>query len=204
MQKRPSGIVTFLGLALGLVISAESWAQPAPPCQPCCWPPPCECNKVTLTPSCCSVTLRVDGIANATGWGSHFSLSEEENGHGGFYPECYILTSTPNGDVRVSCHDGFLDDGHHVNNFRLPLGLKSEVDYIEFSVGQRGVQVTAQRRARSAFTEEAVPYQINAFFPLRESSGFCSGKTLYIQKNGVLNDQVARSGSGYNVSVRTP
>ncbi len=206
MHKRFSAVVSCLALALGLAASAASWAQPpSPPSLPCCWPPPCKCNSVKLTSSSgCSVTVHVDGIAGATGWGSHFSLSKEEDGHGGFYPECYVLTDTKSEQVRVSCHDGFLDDEHHVNNFLLPLGAKKDVDYVELSVGQRGVQVRAQKRARSAFTEEAIPYQIDAFFPLREANGFCTGGTLFIQENGVLNGKAERSGSGYQVSVRVP
>lgn len=163
----------------------------------------CECkDSVKLTPSCCNVSVRVDGFSSATGWGGHFSLSEAENGHGGFYPECYVLTGAANGEVRVYCHDGFLDDQHHVNNFLLPLGSRNDVDYVEFSVGQRGVQVRAQKRSRSSFTEEKVPYHIDAFFPLRETNGFCAGGRLYIQENGVLNDQAERPGTGYNVSVQ--
>jgi hypothetical protein len=147
----------------------------------------------------------VDGIAHATGWGGHFSLSKDENGYGGFYPECYILgDGTATGRASVFCHDGYLNPSHHVNNFQLPLGPRNEIDYVEFSIGQRGVHVMAQRKAFSSFTKEVIPYQITTFFPLREATGFCSGKTLFLQENGVLSGLPGRSGSGYRISVRIP
>ena len=150
--------------------------------------------------ACLGASVRVEKFGNVAGWGSHFSLDKDENGYGGFHPECYIITDL-GGRVSVYCHDGYLDPSHHVNNFSLPLGPRKELDFIEFLIGKRGVQVTAQRKAPSSFTNEKIPYQISTFFPLREASGFCSGKTLFIKENGVLNGQANRSGSGYNVTL---
>lgn len=198
-------LALWFGVASGV---ASGWAQPpSPPCKPCCWPPPCECkDMIDLT--CCSVTLRVNGIANSTGWGGHFSLSKKEDGFGGVSPECYITgDGTATGKATVFCHDGFLDSSHHVNNFQLPLGPRKEIDYVEFSVGQRGVHVMVQRKAFSSFTKEVIPYQVSTFFPLREASGFCSGssgKTLFIQENGVLSGLANRSGTGHHVVVEIP
>lgn len=194
MQKHLSGIASYLGLALGLTFGATSWAQTPAPAP----------TAIKWTPESCSVTLRVDGITGATGWGSHFSISEVEDGNGGYYPECHLFADAKSEQVRVSCHDGILDGEHHVNHFHLPLGAREDVDYVELSVGRRGVQVRAQKRARSSLAEEAVPYHIDAFFPMWEETGFCSGGMLFIQENGVLDGKSKRKGSGYKVSVRVP
>lgn len=192
----------FLGLALlGSVYATSATGQPPPPPPPsCCWPPPCSCS-VDVT-ACPTVVLRVDNVKTATGWGGHFSLSPNENGYGGRYPECHITGGVATDRVTVLCYDGYGGPSDLQTKFEMPLGARSEVDSVEFTVGPRGVQVTAQREGIT--TAGRVPYQVTSFFPLRESTGFCSAKTLYYTTNGVLNGQSDRSGSGYKLTVTVP
>jgi hypothetical protein len=141
-------------------------------------------------------------VKTATGWGGHFSLSPQENGFGGRYPECHIIGGSAADPVSVLCYDGFGGPSDLQTKFEMLLGVRKEVDFVEFTVGRRGVQVTAQREGITSAGR--VPYQVTSFFPLREATGFCSGNSLYSTTDGVLNGQSDRSGSGYKLTVTVP
>lgn len=155
--------------------------------------------------TCDSVTLRVDDIATASGWGAHFSTSTSENGYGGAAVECH-LTPTASNEILVLCYDGYSPYPYYQNQFEFNIGDRDEIDFVTFQVGKRGVQVTAQLQANNAYSAEVIPYSVTSFFPLRESTGFCrnSSSVLYYQANGVLSGDPSRTGSGYTLTVMYP
>lgn len=161
---------------------------------------------------CPTVTLRVDDVSSATGWGAHFSLSSSENGYGGIYPECHI-TADASDNLVVLCYDGYLSSSYHTNAFRLDLGPRSGVEYLSFDVGQRGVDVRAVRDSTNSYTSELIQYPVEGHFPMRESTGFCASSftssgstaskssTLYYKADGVFTSTSGRTGSGYSLTV---
>ena len=164
---------------------------------------------------CPSVTLRVDDVSTATGWGSHFSIGQFENGYGGANFECHLNT---NRDLLVAlCYDGVL--GHasgsdsttnRTNQFYAFLGKQTDIDFVEWHVGENGVTVMAQVLSKSPYTSKHIPYQENAFFPIHPDIGACgvdnfdTGQTLYWIADGVLGGVAGRNGSGYSMTVTTP
>jgi hypothetical protein len=165
---------------------------------------------------CPSVSLRVDDISTASGWGSHFSIGLREDGYGGANFEC-TLTPSINDTVLALCYDGVL--GHaggqnsttnRTNQFVAYLGNRESIDFVEWHVGENGVGVTAQLRSKSAYTSKRIPYQTSAYFPIHPDIGACgidnfdTNQTLYWVPNGVLNGRPSRTGSGYTMTVTTP
>lgn len=159
--------------------------------------------------TCDSVTLRVDDIATATGWGAHFSTAPYENGYGGFNVECH-LTPDADDNILVLCYDGYGTGsnplGGYQNQFEVNIGDRDEIDFVTFQVGKRGVQVTAQLLANNGYSGEVVPYTVTSFYPLREATGFCrnSSSVLYYQADGVMAGTPNRTGSGYTLTVMYP
>lgn len=155
--------------------------------------------------TCDSVTLRVDDIATASGWGAHFSTGPGENGYGGAEVECHL---TPDGSdqIQILCYDGYSPFPYYQNQFEFNIGDRDEIDFVTFQVGKRGVQVTAQLQANNGYNAEIVPYTVSSFFPLREATGFCrnSGSVLYYQADGVMSGTTGRGGSGYTLTVMYP
>lgn len=158
--------------------------------------------------NCPSVTLRVDDISTATGWGSHFSAGSSENGYGGSNFECH-LTPSSSGLVAL-CYDAVHNATNRTNQFSAYLGPKEDIDFVEWNVGENGVRVTAQRRSKSAYTSKRIPFQSSAYFPIHPDIGACgvdntdTTNTLYWVANGVLSGMASRTGSGYSMSVITP
>ncbi|WP_295389552.1 hypothetical protein [uncultured Thiodictyon sp.] len=158
-----------------------------------------------------SVTFVVNGLANAIGFGGHFSTGSNENGYGGTYAECHFVAGTvaaPSGNLTLVCYDGYESPTAHTNMFRLELGPKVEngkpaISHATFTVSNRGVQVDVTRIATNVYTAETKPYTITSFFPLRESTGFFATGTIYYDNdgNGVLNNDSSRQGTGYSVAI---
>ena len=157
---------------------------------------------VSTTPT---FTVRVDGVSASTGWGAHFSTRTAEDGYGGSKVECYLR---PDGasSLTAECFDGYnAATSSYQNQYEVPLGARSEIDFVTFNVSNRGVEVTAQRVAVNATSAEEVPYIVRAYLPLRESTGFyVSGSTVYYQANGVLSGHASRTGTGFTMSVVAP
>lgn len=155
--------------------------------------------------TCDSVTIRVDDIATATGWGAHFSTSSTTDGYGGSDVECH-LTPDAGDQIQVLCYDGYSPLPYYQNQFEFNIGDRDEIDFVTFQVGKRGVQITAQLQANNAYNAEVIPYSVTSFFPLREATGYCrsSGSVLYYQADGVLSGTSSRSGSGYTLTVSYP
>lgn len=161
---------------------------------------------------CPTVTLRVDDVSTATGWGAHFSLSSSENGYGGTYPECH-LTPDASDNLIALCYDGYKSSSYHTNQFRLDLGPRSKIEYVRFDVGQRGVDVSAVKLSYNAYTSELIQFPVEGHFPLREDTGFCASSfsssgttpskssTLYYNEDGVMSPYTGRTGSGYSLTV---
>jgi len=161
---------------------------------------------------CPTVSIRVDDVSTATGWGAHFSLGSSEDGYGGVYPECHI-TPDASDNLIVMCYDGYKSSSYHTNQFRLDLGPRAQVEYVLFDVGQRGVNVHAEKMSKNAYTSELIQFPVEGFFPLREDTGFCASSfsssgtsaskstTLYYNEDGTLRSTTGRSGSGYTLTV---
>lgn len=192
-------ILTFTSAALlaASLFTTAARAQPDPPGDPECWPPPC-----VSTQGCRTIHVRIDGIAEAKGWGGHVSLSPRVDGFGGFFPECHITGGDdPRHQIQLLCYDGFLDPTALQNRFHVPLGPRREVEWVELDLGKKGVDIRFQRHVEHPRSGESVRFEVSSFFPLREATGFCSGDELFYQPNGVLNGRAGRSGSGYTMKV---
>lgn len=163
---------------------------------------------------CPSVTLRVDDVSKAKGWGSHFSLAHYENGYGGANVECH-LTPGHKGTVIALCYDGVLGGNvphsqNRTNSFQVQLGQRKDIDFVEWHIGQGGVSVSAQLRTNSAYTHNRIPYLVNSYFPIHPDIGFCGDDnfnghdTLYWKESGNLAGHPGRHGKGYRMEVTTP
>jgi hypothetical protein len=153
---------------------------------------------------CPTVTLVIDDIDTAAGWGGHISTSSSSNGYGGSYAECHLTSSDyPDGDgsVTLLCYDGYLSASSHVDQYELHLGNRSKVKQVVLKVTNRGVFVEALKHSVSAYTSDENDYVVTGFFPLRETSSFCREDTLYYQADGVLAGTSSRDGAGYSMSV---
>jgi hypothetical protein len=156
-----------------------------------------------------SVTFVVNGLADAKGFGGHFSTGSSEDGWGGTYTECHLISGSvaaPAGTMTLVCYDGYQSPTEHDNQFRLDLGPKWEngkpaISHATFTVSNRGVQVEVTRIATNPYNSERKPYTITSFFPLREARGFFSTGTIYYDNdgNGVLSNDSSRQGMGYSV-----
>jgi hypothetical protein len=156
--------------------------------------------------TCPTVSIVVGNIDDASGWGGHFSTSSYSNGYGGSSAECHLTgadSGPQTGTLVVLCYDGYTSWVDHVDQFRLDLGPRSEVDQVEFKLSARGVSIDVLKHSTSSFTSDENPYVINTFFTLGESAGFCRESMLYYQANGNLANQFDRGGSGYTMSVNT-
>lgn len=190
--------ILTLALVLGPFLSTVAVeAQPDPPAGPECWPPPC-----VSTHGCRTIHVRVEGIADAQGWGGHFSPGNLSDGYGGFFPECHLTgDDDPRHAVHLFCYDGYLDPTAQQNRFQLPLGPRREIESVELEVEEKGVGVRVQRRFVHPQSGQSIPYEVRSFFPLRKETGFCSAKELFYQANGVLRERPDRAGSGYLMTV---
>ena len=72
------------------------------------------------------------------------------------------------------------------------------------------VKISANKHSSAAFPpkknpkKEKIPYNVEAVFPIREASGFCSVNTVHYKANGVVfktKDDKTKKGSGYTVSA---
>lgn len=154
--------------------------------------------------NCPTVSIVVDNVDDASGWGGHFSTAAYSNGYGGTYAECHLSGAdigSQQGNVAVLCYDGYISPQDHVDSFRLDLGPRNEVEQVTFKVTARGVAVEALRHSVSGYTNDEHPYTINSFFPLGQAAGFCRENTLYYKANGNLANYPGRSGSGYTMTV---
>ena len=158
--------------------------------------------------NCPSVTLRVDDVSTATGWGSHFSAGSSENGYGGGNFECHLTPSSSG--LLALCYDAVHSAANRTNQFTAYLGPKEDIDFVEWNVGENGVRVTSQRRSKSTYTSKRIPFQSSAYFPIHPDIGACgvdnsdTTNTLYWGANGVLSGMASRTGSGSSVTVTTP
>lgn len=148
------------------------------------------------------VVISVRNFASATGWGAHFSTSSSTDGYGGYDAECHINEGS--GQVTVLCYDGYQDSANHTNQFQLDLGDKARIVSVTFTIRPQEVRVDAVRYATNPYTSERKAYTSTSVFPIRQSSGFWRGGTIYYQANSVLAGcGTGRCGSGYIINSIT-
>jgi hypothetical protein len=146
-----------------------------------------------------AVIITVTGLPNAQGWGAHFSTASSTDGYGGYDAECHLTESSSFG-IEALCYDGYQDASNHVNQFRMSIGPKADIEYVRFTITRREVRVDVLRRSTNGYTSEVHAYTLSGTFPLRQTSGFWRGGTIYYQTNGNLANVSGRSGSGYQIS----
>jgi hypothetical protein len=156
--------------------------------------------------NCPTVSIVIDNVDDASGWGGHFSTSATSDGYGGSKAECHLTGANQgpqNGTLLVLCSDGYANPDDHVDYFRLDLGPRNAVEQVAFKVTARGVAVEAVRHSTSGFTDHEHPYVISSFFPMGQVAGFYRETTLYYQANGNLAGRTDRDGYGYTITVST-
>jgi hypothetical protein len=142
------------------------------------------------------------------GFGGHFSSTPNTDGYGGYHAECHLITS--GGKMTVWCYDGYQDQSHHANHFRLDLGPLDDTNRdgwqprlidVTYFVTRRQVKVQATAIAMNGYTSEKHPYFVESTFPIRESSGFWRTGQFCYKANSVLNNRTGRCGWNYEIDV---
>ncbi|HEX8434493.1 hypothetical protein [Archangium sp.] len=141
--------------------------------------------------------IQTGSMANATGYGIHFSPAAYSDGMGGYDAECNIMEAS--GNIFVYCFDGYQDANNHHNQFFMPLGSKANVTGVVFTVYPNEVRAVATVLTVNPYTTERKPYTVTGTFPLRQSSGYWRSSTVYYQANSVLANS-GRMGGGYSIT----
>ena len=160
-----------------------------------------------------NIAFTVNNLSDVSGFGIHFSTTASTDGFGGSHAECHLISgsvSEPKNEVNVWCTDGHTGGQSYHNQFYIPLGAKQQgsgseqqevLSSITLIITKQGIKVKAERLAYTAFSTEVVPFTIESFFPMRETTGFWRTGQIHFSENGVLNGRSGREGSGYVVSV---
>ncbi|HJH28349.1 MAG TPA: hypothetical protein C5S51_01440 [Methanosarcinaceae archaeon] len=160
-----------------------------------------------------NIAFTVNNLSDVAGFGIHFSTTSSTDGYGGTNAECHLMSgsvSEPKNEVNVWCSDGHTGGQSYHNVFYIPLGAKQResdsdqqevLSSVTLIVTKQGVKVKAERLAYTAFSTEVVPFTVESFFPMRETTGFWRTGQIHFSENGVLNGRSGREGSGYVVSV---
>jgi len=160
-----------------------------------------------------NIAFTVANLSDVAGFGVHFSTTASTDGFGGSHAECHFISgsvSEPKNEINVWCSDGHTGGQSYHNVFYIPLGAKQSgsgseqqdvFSSVTLIVTKQGVKVKADRLAYTAFSTEVVPYTVESFFPMRETTGFWRTGQIHYSENGVLNGRSGREGNGYVVSV---
>ncbi|WP_411027170.1 hypothetical protein, partial [Salmonella sp. s54925] len=101
--------------------------------------------------------------------------------------------------------------------FEITLGGKKDIDSVMVAVSRRMIKVTINKHTIamsvtknkvSGSKKEKIPYIVDAVFPIREETGFCSENTIQYKANGAMyrikKDGIfkgGKAGSGYKLSA---